>query len=111
MADMGMTLSHSAGEAVRRLLDAAPGPSRKDGLRIAVVPGGGGLLYTLRIDDIRDRDEVVEQTGVKVIVDPDSTRWLRGASLDYRKSPSGEGFEIRGPASTGLSRCGTAFRL
>ena len=80
-------------------------------LRVAVRPGGcSGFSYDMFFDsDIADDDAVAEYGGVKVVVDPSSAPYLKGASLDYKDGLQGAGFAINNPNAQRSCGCGQSF--
>lgn len=68
-------------------------------IRVGVKTSGcSGLAYVLEfVDDIDTHDQVFEQFGVKVFVDPKSLVYLEGMEMDYVKNGLNEGFEFNNP--------------
>ena len=54
-------------------------------------------------------DHIIEQNGVKVLVDSYSQRYLKGANIDYIESLMGSGFKINNPNVTKSCSCGHSF--
>ncbi|MHA3774705.1 HesB/IscA family protein [Verrucomicrobiota bacterium sgz303538] len=80
------------------------------GLRIFVEKGGcAGLQYGMNLDNAREGDEVLEQQGVQVIIDPESLSYLRGSTLDYSDDLAGAGFRLKNPNAVRSCGCGTSF--
>jgi iron-sulfur cluster assembly accessory protein len=103
-----ITLTPVAGDKLKQLIadEAEPG----SGLRVKVVPGGcSGFEYAMTFDQPGDGDEVVEQHGVKVIIDRMSVPYLLGSEFDYEEGFQGAGFRINNPNSTGSCGCGKSF--
>lgn len=79
----------------------------------AMVRGGGcaGFTYDMYFDSkIGDLDEVVEQHGVKIIIDPVSLQYMEGSIIDYeRHILKSSGFVFKNPKSTGSCGCGNSF--
>ena len=81
-----------------------------NGLRILVENGGcAGLQYAMGLDHAKDGDEVVEQGGVKVIIDAESAHFLAGSTIDYVDDLAGSGFRIQNPNAARSCGCGTSF--
>ncbi len=81
-------------------------------LRVQAVPGGcSGISYSMGFDEVREGDEVIEQHGIKVVVDKNSVPFVNGAEIDYVVTPFGEGFKINNPNAFnfggGCSSCGS----
>jgi iron-sulfur cluster assembly protein len=78
-----------------------------EGLRIRVFNGGcSGLRYQLAFEETpAEDDEVIESNGIKVFVDPESLKYVRGLELDYTETISGQGFRITNPGAVGGCGC------
>ncbi len=83
------------------------------GLRVRVVGGGcSGFQYQLALDDsASEDDEVFEQDGVKLFIDPRSFLYLDGTEIDYVEDIMGSGFRFNNPNSTGSCGCGESFQV
>ncbi|HSR42430.1 MAG TPA: iron-sulfur cluster assembly accessory protein, partial [Longimicrobiales bacterium] len=83
------------------------------GLRVAVLPGGcSGFQYGLNIEEAPEvDDEILEQAGVKIFVDPFSAQYLDGVEIDYVTSMMGSGFSFRNPNAVGGCGCGSSFTV
>ncbi len=92
---------------------AKDGITANVGLRVAVKGGGcSGMTYDLDItDQERDTDKVVEQFGVKVMVDKKSYIYLVGTELDFSDGLNGKGFIFSNPNATKSCGCGTSFSV
>ncbi len=77
------------------------------GLRIGVKGGGSaGLTYSLGFDpDTRDGDTIIEQKGIKLLVDGKSLFYLSGTQLDYSDGLNGKGFIFNNPNDTKSYGC------
>ena len=80
-------------------------------LRVFVQGGGcSGLQYGFEFDEqVQDGDTLVENQGVKLLVDPMSVVYLTGAEIDYRENLEGSQFVIRNPNATTTCGCGSSF--
>lgn len=105
---MTVALTESAAIKVQNLLE-----KEDDTLNLRVfVSGGGcsGFQYGFTFDDkINDNDTVVEDHGVKLLVDQMSMEMLNGAEIDYQTSLQGESFVIRNPNAGSTCGCGKSF--
>jgi iron-sulfur cluster assembly protein len=83
------------------------------GLRVAVLPGGcSGFQYGLNIEDGPESDdEIFEEAGVRIFVDPFSAQYLDGVEIDYVTSMMGSGFSFRNPNASGGCGCGSSFTV
>jgi iron-sulfur cluster assembly protein/iron-sulfur cluster insertion protein len=104
-----IALTENATTKVKELLEAEAQPDLF--LRVAVRPGGcSGLSYEMFFDSERATDDVEAMYGdVKVVVDPASSEYLQGASLDYKDGLQGAGFTINNPNATRTCGCGQSF--
>lgn len=80
-------------------------------LRIFVQGGGcSGFQYGFTFDEnLQDGDTIVENQGVKLLVDPMSLQYLTGAEIDYSEGLEGAQFVIRNPNATTTCGCGSSF--
>jgi iron-sulfur cluster assembly accessory protein len=104
-----VTLTADARAKLRSLLADEGDPDA--GLRVEVVPGGcSGFEYDLSLAGPQEGDEVVEDEGVRVIVDRFSVPYLLGVELDYEEGFQGAGFLIKNPNATSSCGCGKSFQ-
>ena len=105
-----VTLTPTAMSKVETFIEEQ-GASADAGLRVAVLPGGcSGFQYGLNIEDAPEADdEVFDQAGIKIFVDPFSVQYLDGVEIDYVTSMMGAGFTFRNPNATGGCGCGSSF--
>src|SRR5690606_9583940 len=80
-------------------------------LRVYVQGGGGsGMQYGFEFDEsVQEGDTMVENQGVKLLVDPMSFQYLSGAEIDYREGLEGAQFVIRNPNAHTTCGCGSSF--
>lgn len=80
-------------------------------LRVSVVGGGcSGMQYSLNFDNVVGADDaVVEQHGVRVVVNAASAPHLAGTTIDYIKSLHGAGFKFINPKASRTCGCGSSF--
>ena len=106
-----ITISDNAAERIKFLLDSRDAPS--EGIRVGVKKGGcSGLAYTIEYaDDIQKFEEVVEDKGVKVIIDPKASLYLIGTEMDYKEEKLQSGFIFINPNEKGRCGCGESFHV
>jgi iron-sulfur cluster assembly protein len=107
-----MTTLSLTDEAVSRLRSVLDIQGAPDGaLRVFVTPGGcSGFSYGMSIETEPDEDDdVVEQAGVRVVVDAFSQQYLRGAQIDFIDSLMGGGFTVVNPNAERSCACGQSF--
>jgi iron-sulfur cluster assembly protein len=104
-----VTLTPEALTQLKSLLAQESNP----GLALRVfVSGGGcsGLQYGMAFDDnVRPGDSVVEQEGVRVLVDDFSAPYIQGSEIDYVNGLMGAGFTVHNPNAVRSCSCGHSF--
>ena len=105
-----VTITERAAEKAKNLLETR-GLST-GALRVFVVGGGcSGYQYGMALaQEEEDGDLVVEQEGVRILVDADSVPLLRGAEIDYVDDLMKSGFTIFNPNATKSCACGSSFQ-
>lgn len=105
-----ITITNNALNVVRKLLVEKNVPDH--GLRVFVAGGGcSGLQYGMALEaEPRPYDQVIENDGVKVFIDPTSMMYLSNAVIDYEDSIMGGGFKIDNPNAVSTCGCGTSFK-
>lgn len=105
-----ITLTEAAADAVRGLMKERD--LKDHGLRVFVAGGGcSGYQYGMALEgDPRENDTVLEQHGVRLVVDDVSMGYLRGANIDFVNEVMGSGFKIENPNATSACGCGSSFR-
>ena len=83
------------------------------GVRLGVKTSGcSGMAYTLEfVDEIQPEDQVFEQNGVKVFIDPKSMVYLDGTQVDFAKEGLQEGFKFENPNAKESCGCGESFHV
>ena len=104
-----VTLTDAAVKHVSKLMAAAG----KEGLRIGVKKGGcAGMEYVMDfVDSVNDNDEVVEQDGARIIIEPMAQMFLFGTEIDYQTSLIESGFQFRNPNVVDSCGCGESVRF
>jgi iron-sulfur cluster assembly protein len=82
------------------------------GLRVFVSGGGcSGMQYGMALEEEpRAYDNVIEQEGVKIFIDPTSMMYLSGSTIDYIDNLMGGGFHIENPNAVATCGCGHSFK-
>ena len=106
----GINITDSALAVIRKLLEEKNVPDH--GLRVFVAGGGcSGLQYGMALEaEPRPYDQVINNDGVKVFIDPTSMMYLSNAVIDYEDSIMGGGFKIDNPNAVSTCGCGTSFK-
>ena len=81
------------------------------GIRVGVVGGGcSGFQYSMDFENAqRDGDVVIDQGGLKLYVDPMSSMYLQGVTVDYVTGLQGAGFKFHNPNARNTCGCGSSF--
>ncbi len=106
-----LKLTEAAVNRIRRLQEKSGKPDA--GLRISLKAGGcAGYEYDMQwAEDANPGDEVVEQDGVKVYVDPGALLYLLGSTMDYKEDKLKSGFVFDNPNQIGACGCGESVQL
>jgi iron-sulfur cluster assembly protein len=106
-----LTLTDAAAERVKALLAKRGKPSA--GIRIGVRSRGcSGLTYTLEYADEKGKwDEVVQDKGVTLLIDPKATMFILGTEMDWVEDKLQQGFAFRNPNEKGRCGCGESFHV
>src|SRR3954454_22339497 len=107
-----ITLTERAADKVKGLMAQEPA-GEAEVLRVAIRGGGcGGVEDALGFDrGAADGDTEAEFHGVRVVVDPASTPYLKGATVDFVESLQESGFKIDNPNAAGSCGCGHSFQV
>lgn len=105
-----LNVTPSATQVIANLLQQRNIPDHV--LRVFVSGGGcSGLQYGMAFEKApQDYDTVVEVEGVRLVVDPTSLIYLKGATIDFVDSLMGGGFRIENPNAVSSCGCGTSFK-
>ncbi|WP_421695326.1 Fe-S cluster assembly scaffold SufA [Aestuariivirga sp.] len=106
-----MSLTDAAAARVREILSKADKPIV--GLRIGVKNGGcAGMEYTMEwAEDQKPFDEVVEDKGVKVLIDAKAMMFLLGTEMDFQQTTLKSGFVFNNPNQVSACGCGESVQL
>jgi iron-sulfur cluster assembly protein len=106
-----MRLTDAAAHRIRELTERAD--SEIIGLRVGIKNGGcAGQAYTVEYaHDVRPNDEVVEDKGAKILVDPKAVLFLLGTEMDYKVDKMSAQFIFNNPNQTSACGCGESVQL
>jgi iron-sulfur cluster assembly protein len=106
-----MTLTDAAATRVQDIIAKSESPVL--GLRVGVKNGGcAGMEYTMEwATEAKPYDEVIEEKGVKVLIDPKAILFLLGTEMDYQSSALKSGFTFNNPNQTSACGCGESVQL
>jgi iron-sulfur cluster assembly protein len=106
-----MRLTEAAALRIKDVMARADRPVA--GVRVGVKNGGcAGMEYTMEYaDSVKPSDEVVEDKGVKILVDPKAVLFLLGTEMDYRTEKLSAQFVFNNPNQTSACGCGESVQL
>jgi iron-sulfur cluster assembly protein len=106
-----MRLTDAAALRIKDVIARAERPVA--GVRVGVKNGGcAGMEYTMEYADaVQPTDEVVEDKGVKILVDPKAVLFLLGTEMDYKSDKLSAQFVFNNPNQTGACGCGESVQL
>ena len=106
-----LNITDRAAEHIQALLARRDKPSV--GIKVGVrTRGCSGLSYTIEYaDEIGKFDEVVEDKGVTVLIDPKAVMFLLGTEMDFQDDKFKSGFVFTNPNEKGRCGCGESFNV
>ena len=106
-----MSLTETAASRVQEIMASADRPVF--GLKVGIKNGGcAGMSYTMEMVDAADaRDEVVEEKGVRIVIDPKAVLFLLGTRMDFRTDKLSAGFVFENPNQTSACGCGESVAI
>ena len=106
-----VSLTDAAAARVREIMAKAETPAV--GIRVGVKNGGcAGQEYTFAYaDSIEPLDEVVEDKGVTILIDPKAILFLIGSEIDYETTKLASKFVFRNPNQTDACGCGESVTI
>lgn len=106
-----VSLTDAAAEQVRDIMDNAQ--ERPFGLRVGVKNGGcAGMSYTMEFAEAANsHDEVVEDKGVRILIDPKAILFLLGTRMDFRTDKLSSQFVFDNPNQTSACGCGESVAI
>ena len=111
MTKQVISLSDNAAARIKEIMSKA----EKDlvGLRVGVKSGGcAGMSYMMEYTkEVKPNDEVIEDKGVKLFVDPGAIMYLLGTEMDYKKEQFSSSFVFKNPNETERCGCGESFKV
>jgi len=106
-----MSLTDAAAARVREIIGAADRPLV--GVRVGVKNGGcAGMSYTMEMAEaVNPAEEVVEEKGVTVLIDPKVILFLLGTEMDFQTTKLSSGFLFNNPNQTSACGCGESVAI
>ena len=106
-----ITLTDAAADRVKSLIAKSDKPVL--GLRVGVKTRGcSGLSYFVEYAEEQKKfEDVIEDKGVKIFIDPTAVMFLIGSEMDYREEKFQTGFVFNNPNESGRCGCGESFHV
>ena len=103
-------LSDNAANRIKEIMSSAEKDSL--GVRVSVKSGGcAGMSYVMEYSKkVNLNDEIIEDKGVKVYIDPAAVMYLLGTEMDYKKGELSSTFVFNNPNETERCGCGESFK-
>ena len=110
MNEKVIKLTDTAANRIKEIMSNAD--SKTIGVRVGVKSGGcAGMSYIMEYaKDKKKNDEVIDEKGVKVFIDPAAIIYLLGTEMDYKKNKFSSEFVFKNPNETERCGCGESFK-
>ena len=104
-------LSDNAANRIKDIMSKAD--EKTIGVRIGVQSGGcAGMSYIMEYaKEPRPNEEIIEDKGVKVLIDPSAIIYLLGTEMDYKQEKFSSQFVFKNPNETERCGCGESFKI
>ena len=111
MTNQVIKLSDNAAERIKQIMSKAENSAI--GVRVGVKSGGcAGMSYIMEYaNEIKPNEEVIEEKGVKVLIDPKAIIYLLGTEMDYKQEEFSSQFIFKNPNETERGGCGESFKV
>ncbi len=111
MSEKVIKLSDKAAERIKLIMSKAE--SSTIGVRVGVKSGGcAGMSYVMEYaNEIKPNEEIIEEKGVKVFIDPKAIMYLLGTEMDYKQEKFASQFVFKNPNETERCGCGESFKI
>lgn len=106
-----MSLTDAAAERIQNIIANSEKPIA--GIRVGVKNGGcAGMAYTVDYADvIAPNEDVVEEKGVKIVIDPKALMFLLGTEMDFKSDKFASQFVFHNPNETSACGCGESVAI
>ncbi|MBD1158082.1 iron-sulfur cluster assembly accessory protein [Pelagibacterales bacterium SAG-MED17] len=106
-----ISLSDQAASRIKEIMSSAE--NKSIGVRVGVKSGGcAGMSYVMEYaKEINPNDELIEDKGVKVFIDPAAVMYLLGTEMDFKKEQFSSEFVFNNPNETERCGCGESFKV
>ena len=111
MSEQIIKLSDNAAKRIKQIMSKAENSAI--GVRVGIKSGGcAGMSYVMEYaNEIKHNEEIVEEKGVKVFIDPKAIMYLLGTEMDYKKEKFSSKFVFKNPNETERCGCGESFKV
>ncbi len=105
-----ITLSDNAANRIKEIM--SNNETKSIGVRVGVKSGGcAGMSYIMEYaKEVNPTDEIIEDKGVKVFIDPSAIMYLLGTEMDYKQEQFSSTFVFKNPNETERCGCGESFK-
>ena len=106
-----ITLSDNAANRIKKIM--SNDKNNSVGVRVGVTSGGcAGMSYIMEYTkEAHPNDEIIEDKGVKIFIDPSAVMYLLGTEMDYKKDQFSSSFVFKNPNETERCGCGESFKI
>jgi len=111
MSQQVIKLSDNAASRIKEIMSKSDDSAI--GVRVGVKSGGcAGMSYVMEYaKEVKKNEEVIEDKGVKVFIDPSAIMYLLGTEMDYKKEEFSSQFVFKNPNETERCGCGESFKI
>ena len=111
MSEQAIKLSDRAAKRIKLIMSKAE--KSAIGVRVGVKSGGcAGMSYIMEYaKEIKPNEEIIEDKGVKVLIDPNAIMYLLGTEMDYKVEKFSSQFVFKNPNETERCGCGESFKV
>ena len=111
MSEQIIKLSQNAAERIKEIMSKAE--EKTIGVRVGVKSGGcAGMSYIMEYaKEIKPNEEVIEEKGVKVLIEPKAIIYLLGTEMDFKQEKFSSQFIFKNPNETERCGCGESFKV
>ena len=111
MSEQAIKLSDNAAKRIKLIMSKAE--KSAIGVRVGVKSGGcAGMSYIMEYaNEIKPNEEIIEDKGVKVLIDPNAIMYLLGTEMDYKEEKFSSQFVFKNPNETERCGCGESFKI
>ena len=111
MKEQIIRLTDTAAKRIKEIMSKAD--NKTIGVRIGVQAGGcAGMSYSMEYaKEKKTNDEIIEDKGVKLFIDPAAIIYLLGTEMDYKKEKFSSQFVFKNPNESERCGCGESFKI